>query len=101
MRPFRERELLSFLRSQVPHRSLGKAAQPTSSTSRRRTTSRRIRDFSSKNGFLPNDYAAHAYDSIMLIDSAVKGVKGDMSKKDDGERSDGLDRHLRGAHAKQ
>lgn len=42
-----------------------------------------VKDFVSKNGFLPNDYAAHAYDSIMLIDSAVKGVKGEVSKKDD------------------
>ena len=42
-----------------------------------------VKDFASKNGFLPNDYAAHAYDSIMLIDSAVKGVKGEVSKKDD------------------
>jgi branched-chain amino acid transport system substrate-binding protein len=47
------------------------------------TNARFVKDFSSKNGFLPNDYAAHTYDSIMLIDSAVKGVKGDMSKKDD------------------
>jgi len=42
-----------------------------------------VKDFAAKNGFLPNDYAAHAYDSIMLIDSAIKDVKGDMSKKDD------------------
>jgi len=41
-----------------------------------------VKDFAAKNGFLPNDYAAHAYDSIMLIDSAVKGVKGDMADKD-------------------
>lgn len=47
------------------------------------TNVRFVKDFSSKNGFLPNDYAAHAYDSIMLIDSAVKSVKGDMSKIDD------------------
>jgi branched-chain amino acid transport system substrate-binding protein len=47
------------------------------------TNVRFVKDFASKNGFLPNDYAAHAYDSIMLIDSAVKGVKGDMLKKDD------------------
>jgi branched-chain amino acid transport system substrate-binding protein len=47
------------------------------------TNVRFVKDFSSKNGFLPNDYAAHTYDSIMLIDSAVKSVKGDMSKIDD------------------
>jgi branched-chain amino acid transport system substrate-binding protein len=47
------------------------------------TNVRFVKDFSAKNGFLPNDYAAHAYDSIMLIDSAVKNVKGDMSKIDD------------------
>lgn len=48
-----------------------------------KTNIRFVKDFASKNGFLPNDYAAHAYDSIMLIDSAVKTVKGDMTKKDD------------------
>lgn len=42
-----------------------------------------VKDFSARNGFLPNDYAAHAYDSIMLIDGAVKSVKGEMSKIDD------------------
>jgi branched-chain amino acid transport system substrate-binding protein len=47
------------------------------------TNARFVKDFSAKNGFLPNDYAAHAYDSVMLIDSAVKSVKGDMSKKDE------------------
>ena len=47
------------------------------------TNLRFVKDFASRNGFLPNDYAAHAYDAIMLIDSAVKSVKGDMSRKDD------------------
>lgn len=47
------------------------------------TNVRFVKDFLAKNGFLPNDYAAHAYDSVMLIDSAVKSVKGDMSKKDE------------------
>ncbi len=31
---------------------------------------------------VPGSYAAHAYDAAMLIDSAVKAVKGDMSNKD-------------------
>jgi branched-chain amino acid transport system substrate-binding protein len=42
-----------------------------------------VKEFSSKNGFLPNDYAAHAYDSIMLIDSAVKSVNGNMAARDE------------------
>ncbi|MFG1372311.1 ABC transporter substrate-binding protein [Xanthobacter oligotrophicus] len=42
-----------------------------------------VADFKQKNGFLPNDYAAHAYDSILLIGSAVQAVGGDMSRKDD------------------
>lgn len=42
-----------------------------------------VADFKQKNGFLPNDYAAHAYDSVLLISSAVKAVNGDMSRKDD------------------
>jgi branched-chain amino acid transport system substrate-binding protein len=41
-----------------------------------------VADFTKKTGFLPNDYAAHSYDAIMLIDSAVREVKGDVSKKD-------------------
>ena len=41
-----------------------------------------VADFSAKNGFLPNDYAAHAYDAIMLIDGAVRAVKGKLSDKD-------------------
>lgn len=40
-----------------------------------------VSDFSGKNGFLPNDYAAHTYDAIMLIDSAVKAVKGNLTDK--------------------
>lgn len=42
-----------------------------------------VADFSKKTGYLPNDYAAHAYDSIRLIDSAVAAVGGDVSKKDE------------------
>ncbi|MDC7785402.1 ABC transporter substrate-binding protein [Rhodoplanes sp. TEM] len=42
-----------------------------------------VADFKQKNGFLPNDYAAHTYDSILLVSSAVKAVGGDMSRKDD------------------
>ncbi|WP_170149782.1 ABC transporter substrate-binding protein [Rhodoplanes roseus] len=42
-----------------------------------------VTDFKQKNGFLPNDYAAHAYDSILLVSSAVRAVGGDMSRKDD------------------
>ena len=41
-----------------------------------------VRDFTTKTGFLPNDYAAHIYDSIMLIDSAVRAVKGKLENKD-------------------
>lgn len=40
-----------------------------------------VADFTAKNGFLPNDYAAHSYDAIMLIDSAVRTVKGNLSSK--------------------
>jgi branched-chain amino acid transport system substrate-binding protein len=41
-----------------------------------------VADFSKKNGFLPNDYAAHTYDAIMLLDSAVREVKGKLDNKD-------------------
>lgn len=40
-----------------------------------------VSDFSKKNGFLPNDYAAHTYDAIKLIDSAVRAVKGSFADK--------------------
>ena len=35
--------------------------------------------FKSKYGYLPSDYAAASYDGIMLIDSGVKAVKGDVA----------------------
>lgn len=37
--------------------------------------------FRQKYGYLPSDYAASAYDSVYLIDSAVKAVKGNLSDK--------------------
>lgn len=40
-----------------------------------------VADFRKSAGFLPNDYAAHAYDSIRLIDSAVAAVGGDVSAR--------------------
>ncbi|MEM8812485.1 MAG: ABC transporter substrate-binding protein [Pseudomonadota bacterium] len=39
--------------------------------------------FREKHGRYPSFYAAQAYDSIMLIKSAVEAVDGDMSKKDE------------------
>jgi branched-chain amino acid transport system substrate-binding protein len=41
-----------------------------------------VSDFQKKNGFLPNDYAAHTYDAIMLLDGAVRDVKGNLADKD-------------------
>ncbi len=41
-----------------------------------------VTDFKAKHGTYPTFYAAQAYDSIMLIDSAVKAVKGDLTNKD-------------------
>ena len=41
-----------------------------------------VADFVKANGFLPNDYAAHTYDAIMLLDSAVREVKGKLDNKD-------------------
>lgn len=46
------------------------------------TNQRFVKDFKAKTGFLPSDYAAHHYDAIMLVDSAVRGVKGNLSDKD-------------------
>jgi branched-chain amino acid transport system substrate-binding protein len=37
--------------------------------------------FRKKYGYMPSDYAATAYDSIKLIDSAVQEVNGDLSNK--------------------
>src|ERR1700730_9210468 len=41
-----------------------------------------VADFRKKYGRNPSFYAAQAYDSAMLIDSAVKAVGGDITKKD-------------------
>ncbi|MFN3350233.1 ABC transporter substrate-binding protein [Pseudorhodoplanes sp.] len=41
-----------------------------------------VAEFRKKYGRNPSFYAAQAYDSAMLIDSAVKAVDGDLTKKD-------------------
>jgi len=41
-----------------------------------------VADFRAKYGRYPSFYAAQAYDSARLIDSAVAGVKGDLGNKD-------------------
>nr|WP_288900518.1 ABC transporter substrate-binding protein [uncultured Sneathiella sp.] len=41
-----------------------------------------VGDFMAKYGHYPSHYAAQSYDSIMLINSAVEKVKGDLSNKD-------------------
>ena len=41
-----------------------------------------VADFRAKYGRYPSFYAAQAYDSARLIDSAVAGVKGDLDNKD-------------------
>ncbi len=42
-----------------------------------------VADFKAKNGTYPSFYAAQTYDAIMLINSAVDAVGGDVSKKED------------------
>lgn len=42
-----------------------------------------VADFRAKHSKYPSFYAAQAYDSIMLIKSAVEAVGGDLSKKDE------------------
>ena len=43
---------------------------------------RYVGDFKKKYGVYPSYYGAQSYDAIMLIASAVEGVKGDLSNKD-------------------
>ena len=42
---------------------------------------RYVADFKKKFGYTPSFYGAQSYDGIMLIDSAVRAVKGDLSNK--------------------
>ena len=42
---------------------------------------RYVGDFKRKFGYTPTFYGAQSYDGIMLIDSAVRAVKGDLSNK--------------------
>lgn len=42
-----------------------------------------VSDFRKKHGSYPSFYAAQSYDAIMLIDSAVRAVNGDLSKMDE------------------
>ena len=41
-----------------------------------------VSDFRKKYGYTPSFYGAQSYDGIMLINSAVRAVNGDLSKKD-------------------
>jgi branched-chain amino acid transport system substrate-binding protein len=47
------------------------------------TNKKFVADFIAKYKSRPSFYAADTYDSVGLIDSAIKAVKGDLSKKDD------------------
>jgi branched-chain amino acid transport system substrate-binding protein len=40
-----------------------------------------VADFKKKFGYTPSYYGAQSYDGILLIDSAVRGVKGDLSNR--------------------
>src|SRR5207249_4941287 len=40
-----------------------------------------VTDFRKKFGYTPSFYGAQSYDGVMLIDSAVRAVKGDLSNK--------------------
>ena len=40
-----------------------------------------VRDFEAQHNYVPASYAAHAYDSAMLLDSAVRKVNGSLSNK--------------------
>ena len=40
-----------------------------------------VSDFKKKFGYTPSFYGAQSYDGIMLIDSAIRAVKGDLSNK--------------------
>ena len=42
---------------------------------------RYVADFKKKFGYTPSYYGAQSYDGILLIDSAVRAVKGDLSNK--------------------
>ena len=41
-----------------------------------------IKDYIAKYGYHPSNFSAQAYDAALLIDSAVRGVDGDLSNKD-------------------
>jgi branched-chain amino acid transport system substrate-binding protein len=42
-----------------------------------------VKDYEATYKRIPSEYAAQAYDAAMLMDSAIKAVKGDLSKKDE------------------
>jgi branched-chain amino acid transport system substrate-binding protein len=41
-----------------------------------------VADFEKKYGYTPSTYAAQAYDAALLLDSGVRGVKGNLDDKD-------------------
>ena len=46
------------------------------------TSQRFVSHFRERFGYTPSFYGAQSYDGIMLIDSAVRAVKGDLSNKE-------------------
>jgi branched-chain amino acid transport system substrate-binding protein len=47
-----------------------------------RAEPRFVRDFEAQFNYVPATYAAHAYDSAMLLDSAIRRVGGNLADKD-------------------
>ncbi len=41
-----------------------------------------VAHFEATYGYVPSNFSAHAYDAAMLLDSAVREIKGDLSNKD-------------------
>ena len=51
------------------------------------TNKRYVADYKAKHKTYPSAYGAQTYDAVALIDSAVKAVNGDLSKKDEMRRA--------------
>jgi branched-chain amino acid transport system substrate-binding protein len=51
------------------------------------TNKRYVEDYKAKHKTYPSAYGAQTYDAVALIDSGIKAVNGDLSKKDEMRRA--------------
>ena len=65
----------------MKHAALGQSRPATGAPTSRTANQKFVGDFKKNYGKLPSFYGAQSYDGMMLIDSAVRAVKGNLADK--------------------